>query len=85
MNIVNLIKSILTYTNISAQQQLATGGEDNQGEVFFLYSSLLKSLQLNEEYDVFTLEIWDMNSSKSDSSDKAITNVPGSNCRTNAA
>ena len=49
MNIVNLIKSILTYTNISAQQQLATGGEDNQGEVFFLYSSLLKSLQLNSK------------------------------------
>ena len=51
MNIVNLIKSILTYTNISAQQQLATGGEDNQGEVLFLFSSLLKSLQFKDYLD----------------------------------
>ena len=42
-------------------------------------------IRKTEEYNVFTLEIWDINSSKSDSSNKAIINVPGSNCRTTAS
>ena len=59
MNIVNLIKSILTYTKISAQQKLATGGEDNQGEVFYSYSSMLYATQ-REEHASSNIQIFQL-------------------------